>query len=253
MKKLFVFDLDDTLVDNVHDYADAILNAVRLIIQTLGNKAPHVSQIIAIEQEIDKRRVKEINPETGNPYLYSMERFPGSQVETYKEICRQARVKPKPEVEKTLYNIGLDAFNENRYIENIKPHTTIVLDFLREQGDTLILYSKGDKRVQDKKLTALQKAGINHFSKVFVVDDKVLDDFRKIASQFPNHSLYSVGNNYKSDILPALEAGFTGIFIPVETWEVIGKMDEILAQVDKNKCKVFKSLLILKTQYGRLK
>lgn len=48
MKKLFVFDLDDTLIDNVHDYADPLLDACRLIIKTLGNKAPHVSKIIAL-------------------------------------------------------------------------------------------------------------------------------------------------------------------------------------------------------------
>ena len=80
MKKLFVFDLDDTLIDNVQDYANPILNACGLINQTLGSRAPHVSKLIAIEQEIDKRRIKEINPDTNKPYLYSMERFPSSLV-----------------------------------------------------------------------------------------------------------------------------------------------------------------------------
>jgi FMN phosphatase YigB (HAD superfamily) len=253
MNKLFVFDLDDTLINNVHDYADPILNACRLIIEVLGAKAPHVSQIIAMEQEIDTRRVREINPSTGEPYLFSMERFPTSLVEVYREICKQAKVAPKEAVEVELYLIGHRAFDENRYVKNIKPNALSVLDFLLEKKDSLVLCTKGDPRVQEKKIKALKQAGIDHFSTMRVVNEKTPEVFRGFLAGFGQDEFYSVGNSYSSDIVPALSAGFTGIYIPVETWETIGQMDSILAEVDTNKCLVLQSLEELKTQYERLR
>src|SRR3990167_3952598 len=104
--KLFVFDLDDTLIDNVHDYAQPILDATSLIVEELRSKAPHVTRIINLEQEIDSRRVKEINPQTGKPFLFSMDRFPGSLVEVYRHICKEARVPSKGIVDAKLFSIG---------------------------------------------------------------------------------------------------------------------------------------------------
>ncbi|MDP3726895.1 MAG: hypothetical protein Q8Q96_01100 [bacterium] len=252
MDKLFVFDLDDTLIDNVHDYANPLLDACRFIVDTLGNRAPHVSKIIAMEQEIDHRRVREINPKIGKPYLWSMDRFPGSLVEVYREICRQAKVTPEISAEEILYVIGLTAFDETRYIKNINPYALSVLNFLREEGDILVLCSKGDTRVQEKKVNALRNAGINHFSEVRIVDEKTSELFAELAKSFGGYSHYSVGNSYTSDILPALSAGYLGIFIPVETWETIGKMDLILSEVDTGKCLVLHGLQELKINYGRL-
>lgn len=252
MKKLFVFDLDDTLIDNVHDYAGPLLDACRFIIQMLGSKAPHVSKIIAMEQETDTRRVKEINPETQKPYLFSMERFPGSLVEVYRQICKQANVWPAPEAEEVLFDIGLQAFDEQLYAENTKPYTLRLLDFLRHQEDILILCSKGDSRVQTKKLSALKNVGVNHFSRTRIVEEKTPEIFQEFASEFTDYSLYSVGNSYKSDLVPALEVGFRGILIPVETWELLDKMDEMLKDVDKTRCHIFESLKEIKTRYEEL-
>ena len=209
MKKFFVFDLDDTLIDNVHDYSDPILDAARLIIHTLGNIAPHVTQIIVMEYEIDRRRVKEINPDTGKPFLFSMERFPGSLRETYREICKKAKIVINNDVEKRLYEIGMTAFDATRYVRNINPNAFLVLEFLRGMGNTLVLCSKGDNRVQAMKLYALKKMGINHFNEVIVVDDKSTEVFSAIRQKYDGLSgFYSIGNSYDSDILPALGAGF---------------------------------------------
>lgn len=252
MRKLFVFDLDDTLIDNVHDYAEPILDTMRIIIKTLGSRAPHVTKLITIEHEIDARRVHEINPETGKPFLYSMERFPGSQVETYGEICRQVRVVPDPAIEAKLYQVGMKAFDEKRYRRNIKPGAKEVLEFLLAQGDTPVLLSKGDPRVQEKKLRALKAVGIDCFTKVRVEDLKTPQMFQEIREEFPDLNPISVGNSYDSDIVPALEVGYFGIYIPVETWEVIGKMDEIAAKVDKSRCLILTDIRQIISFYGRL-
>ena len=106
----------------------------RKVIQVLGEKAPHVSQIVAMEQEIDKRRVRETNPSTGRPYFYSMERFPGSLVETYNQICRKVGELPLPEVQSALYEIGLGAFNERRYGKNLKNMLRLKWDEKRKRS-----------------------------------------------------------------------------------------------------------------------
>ncbi len=254
MKKVFVFDLDDTLIDNMHDYADPLLDSCRLIIKTLGNKAPHVSKIMAMEQEIDKRRVSEINPDTGKPFLYSMERFPTSLVETYRQICERVGVSVTETVENQLYIIGMNAFDEARYIQNINPNALQILDFLHNQGDTLILCTKGDVRVQTKKVNAFQAIGITHFTKIYIVEDKTTDTFDDIKKEFGRlGALYSVGNSYSSDITPAFSVGFKGILISVETWDIIGKMEATLKEVDRERCFVLKNLQDIQTRYGELK
>lgn len=224
MNKLFVFDLDDTLIDNVHDYAKPILDAAWLIIQTLGKKAPHVSKVIAMEQEIDLRRVKEINPQTSQPYLYSMERFPSSLVATYNEICHITHQSPDKKIQEQLYHIGLQAFDKEMYFQNIAPDAKKVLEFLYRRNDHLILCTKGDERVQKNKIAALAAMGLTpFFSDTIIIEQKNTEMFAKLATRCSGHC-YSVGNSYESDIAPALASpGFRGILIPVETWESIGK------------------------------
>ncbi len=250
MNKVFVFDLDDTLMVNVHDYAEPILDMARVVIRELGSKAPHVSAVIALEEEIDKRRLHEINPSSGREFLYSMERFPGTMVQTYREICQKTKVKPDKSVEDELYQIGMQAFDPSRYKNNIYPETLPLVWFLQSQGDVPMLMSKGDKRVQSNKFSAL-RAGDN-FVRARIVDNKTPAMFKEMVKGFESYVLYSVGNDYEKDIIPALEAGFRGVFIPVETWEVIGRMDEIFAKVDRTRCLVLHSLGELKERYGEL-
>ena len=252
--KLFVFDLDDTLIDNVHDYAQPILDATRLIVEELGSRAPHVTKIVNLEQEIDSRRVKEINPATGSPFLFSMNRFPGSLAKVYEHICLTAGVVPRIEIGAKLFLIGLTAFDEKRYGKNIKPGVKEVLNFIAENNGISVLLSKGDRGVQAKKIIALENAGIAaaDFAEIIVVENKSSKDFAEIRKLRQHRICFSVGNSYESDIVPALEAGYKGILIPVETWEVIGKMDEILAKVDKEKCFVFGNLFEIKEKWEEL-
>lgn len=258
--KVFVFDLDDTLIDNVHDYAEPILDTCRLIVRTLGRKAPHVDTIIALEHEIDSRRVKEINPANGKPYLYSMERFPGSCVETYREIAKRAGVATDPEVEGKLYLIGMGAFDEGRYAGNIIPSAKSVLDYLASKGDKISLLTKGDYSVQMRKIYALRNSGISHFFTFQILAQKTPVSFKISARNaignhfdlFSQYDIYSVGNSYDSDIKPALEAGFKGILIPVETWDLIGKMDDVVKEAKENGVSVFNDLADIITHYEEL-
>jgi len=254
LKKLWVFDLDDTLMDNVHDYAEPIAMAALRIIGALSSKAPHISKVIAIEERIDKERVTQINPETGKPFHYSMERFPGSQVETYRYLCTEARVKPDPKVEKELYEIGMTAFDESRYVKNIKPDLFSLAHFLSRRGDKLFIITKGDPRVQIKKINALAEANLFLFFDGYrIVEGKTPKVFAEVKQKFPEMTSYwSVGNDYDKDIVPSFVSGFKGIWIPAETWELAGKLGEIEARLDKSRCRKFNSLMEIKEKYEEL-
>lgn len=248
---VWVFDLDDTLIDNVHDYAWPILDACKIIIEALGSAAPHVSKIVALEEEIDSRRVKEINPATGKPFAYSMERFPGTMAELYREICRRAGAAPDPVIADRLYQVGLTAFDTSRYKSNIKPGALEVVEELRRRGDQVMLLTKGDRRVQAGKLKAI-RAG-DRFSRVVVVDDKSAQTFRKLVPASIIYRPISVGNDYQKDIAPALHAGYhKGVWIPVETWEVIGQLDNIRRLVDPERCVEVSSVVEILDRYDEI-
>ncbi len=249
MSGLLTWDLDDTLVDNVHDYADPILDACRLIIHELGAKAPHVSALIALEQEIDKKRVGEINPVTGKPFGYTMERFPGTMVETYRAVCIRSGVSPKLIVETELYRIGMTAFDRQRYRENIKPGALNAVRRAVSNGWKNVLLTKGDPQVQRAKIEALTTDVDGLFAEVVIVElAKTSEVFQDILAKHGSSGMeaYSIGNDYNKDIAPALCAGlhYRGIWIPVETWETIGTTDA-LRKAMSNRCVALTSLIQL--------
>ncbi len=248
--KLFVWDLDDTLIDNVHDYAQPLLDACSLVIRELGCAAPHVTAIIALEQEIDHARVKEINPKTGKAFGYTMERFPGSMVELYRRICAKSNLEPVSGIEKRLWDIGMQAFDESRYEDKVKPGAVQVLRRLKDKGHRNVVLTKGDPRVQEKKVLAFEASALkqhvkNIFDEVKIVEtNKDPEVFGEILDRHHPDSAFAIGNDYKKDVLPALQARpeFRGVWIPVETWETMGHTDKVMAEVDKDRCEVLSKI-----------
>lgn len=247
----WIVDLDGTLKLTVHDYAEPILDACRVIIRTLKASAPHVAKIINLKNEIDKRRINEINPSTGKLFKYSKERFPGSLVETYRQLCSRAGKEPKSEIEQELYGIGLRAFDPSHYRDSIFPDAIPTLEFLRSKDDQILLLTKGDKEVQGPKLAVLD-AG-NLFIRVRVAADKTPEVFREMAKDFKSYRLFSIGDNYDSDIAPALEAGYyRGIWIPLETWDTVGEIEEVRIRIDRSRCIELPSLRELVQRYDEI-
>ncbi len=250
MYKGFVFDLDDTLMDNVHDYSEPILEATKLIIDALGYRAPHVAQIVSMIQEIDLSRRNQIDPTTGAHYGYSKRRFPGSLVETYRAICQRINWQTFDEIEKELEMIGLSAFSEVRYTRNIKHGAVELLRRLITEKDGIAILTKGDAEVQKLKIDcffrACRERGCNtSLIQVRIVDtEKSPGDFSEIKQGMPGcDTWYSVGNDYDKDIAPAIDVGFDGLWIPVETWESMGKLKEIKeSRMNKSRCTEFESL-----------
>ncbi|MDQ8196835.1 HAD family hydrolase [Pelagicoccus enzymogenes] len=84
----------------------------------------------------------------------------------------------------------------------------------------LILITKGDLRDQERKIA---KSGLApYFKHIEVVSNKNNEDYARLFRQhlIDPQSLVMVGNSLKSDILPILELGGTGVHIPYHlTWE----------------------------------
>jgi putative hydrolase of the HAD superfamily len=85
----------------------------------------------------------------------------------------------------------------------------------------LVLITKGDLFDQERKLA---QSGLGEmFDGVEIVSKKTAETYDRIFNHHGGgaHAAMMVGNSLKSDVLPALEVGSWGVFIPHElTWVI---------------------------------
>lgn len=258
--KVWVFDLDDTLMKTADTYVKIIEKACRYMLRHLKIGSVTLSQLKQKRLEIDSDLRKKINPVTGEAYHYSRERFPLSFVETYKYFCKQQGTESEHMVERKLYDIGSNVcLTVEQYMRKIKEEVWVLLPFLKEKGDILLLLTKGDRGVQKRKLKALTRLGLmKYFSRIkgidMIVPDKNQRIFKERKKMFPGRIFFSVGNEFNSDILPAIKEGFFGIYIPASNaspWDK-GKLKEIEKNRDKKRTRKFSNLLKIKERYEYL-
>ncbi|MFC3169925.1 HAD family hydrolase [Paracoccus fontiphilus] len=102
---------------------------------------------------------------------------------------------------------------------DLLPGVPQALDAL--EGRRLILITKGDLIDQERKIAA---SGLSErFEAVEILADKSPETYARVllrAGVAPEHFLM-VGNSMKSDVLPVLELGGHGVFIPHDlTWAI---------------------------------
>ena len=101
---------------------------------------------------------------------------------------------------------------------NILDGVIETLDYLAERH-RLILFTKGEPAEQAAKV---ERSGLQiHFDAIEIVPEKDVATYRALVNR--HHVVKShgwmVGNSPRSDINPALEAGFNAVFIPhPATW-----------------------------------
>lgn len=106
-------------------------------------------------------------------------------------------------------------------------HPVETLPHVRETLETLaasyrlVLITKGDLFDQERKVA---QSGLGEFfTAVEIVSDKARLTYERIFARFGDgpETGMMVGNSMKSDVLPAIEAGSWGVFVPHElTWSV---------------------------------
>jgi putative hydrolase of the HAD superfamily len=104
------------------------------------------------------------------------------------------------------------------------PHARETLERLADDY-RIVLITKGDLFDQERKLA---QSGLgDFFEAVEIVSDKNEATYRRIFARHgdgPEHSMM-VGNSLKSDVVPAIQAGSWGIFIPHDLTWVLEHMD----------------------------
>ena len=220
-EKVFLFDLDDTLMWNEYTYSLAVMEFFELLMKVFKKRLPLVCGIGRRVEEITLEMIKKTNPKTDKLYGFSMSRWPDSFVMCYKELCEKGWGEYDPKVAEEVHKIGLKTFDENLYRQTgLVPGAELVLDFLKAKGDILILLTKGDGQVQKRKIFALDLP--SWFDSFVVVDHKsenLFGGFKRGFEDVGRTAIFSVGNSYSSDIEPALKAGIGAIFIPCFTWK----------------------------------
>ncbi|MBF9030723.1 HAD hydrolase-like protein [Rhodobacterales bacterium HKCCE3408] len=101
---------------------------------------------------------------------------------------------------------------------HLLPHAEEVVARLSE-SHRIVLVTKGDLLDQERKLA---QSGLgDFFHAVEIVSDKNADTYARV---FARHgagpeSAMMVGNSLKSDVIPAIEAGAVGVYVPHDlTW-----------------------------------
>ena len=195
------FDADDTLWQNEHlfrmtqerfaallaDYAEPEHLAARLL-------------------EAERRNL--------GHYGFGIKGFVLSMIETAIEVTEEA---VPASVIRQLIEAGQEML---RHPIELLPHAREVVEALAAEF-RILLITKGDLLDQERKLA---QSGLGElFDGVEIVSDKTPATYREVFvrhGEGPARAMM-VGNSMRSDVIPAIEAGGWGVFVPHgQTWEL---------------------------------
>ena len=193
------FDADDTLWQNEQFY--------RLTERRL-------TELLAAHAEAGdiSRRLLEAEKRNLEFYGFGIKGFTLSMIETAIEVTG-GRV-PATVIQEILAS-GRELL---RHPVETLPHVRETLEQLAGNY-RIILITKGDLFDQERKLA---QSGLGElFDAVEIVSDKTASTYQRVFSRHgdgPGRSMM-VGNSLKSDVMPAIEAGSWGVYVPHDlTW-----------------------------------
>ena len=193
------FDADDTLWQNE---------------QFFRMTERHFAELLAehCEEEQLKARLLEAEKRNLGAYGFGIKGFTLSMIETAIEVT-DGRV--HAEVIGQILAAGRDMLSHP--IETL-PHVHDTLEALAGRY-RLVLITKGDLFDQERKLA---QSGLgDFFNAVEIVSDKSRPTYERIFARHGDGAERSmmIGNSLKSDVVPAIEAGSWGVYIPHDlTW-----------------------------------
>lgn len=188
-RKTVIFDLDDTLIGTEQVYVRAAKDFKKLAVAAGldGDKAA------ARLQEVDLEMFKTLG--------LTPARYPTSMAETIRELTGDAKLAERARA------IGKTVFTQR---ERHYPNARRVLDEYRRLGYRVILLTKGDRPIQERRIARSGLAGF--FDHVEIVPTKDAGSYRGLIQRFrldPSRT-FVIGNSFKSDIATAHEAGIPG-------------------------------------------
>lgn len=198
---VIAFDADDTLWENETYFAQAEQEFTGLLEDFLPR---HTVARELLKTEIDNLPL----------YGYGIKAFMLSMVETAIRIT-DGRI-AAPVVERIL-RIGREMLDKPVVLLD---GVTTVLDALKGKYK-LVLATKGDLLDQERKLHKSNLEG--YFHHIEIMSEKKEADYRKLIRHLdikPSQFMM-IGNSLKSDVMPVINLGGTGVHVPFHTtWEL---------------------------------
>jgi putative hydrolase of the HAD superfamily len=193
---LVAFDADDTLWHNLVHFDQAQLRFGEMF----SNYLP---------AEDARSKLNEAEKRNIGLFGFGVKSFTLSMIETAIELSSGA---VEAATISKLINMGRDMLDHD--IE-LLPHVENTLRALH--GDhRLLLITKGDLHHQERKVLA---SGLAHyFEGVEIVSDKKPETFQKICARHGGkvERMVMAGNSIRSDVLPIIQAGGHGIYVPYD-------------------------------------
>jgi putative hydrolase of the HAD superfamily len=199
MFDLIAFDADDTLWHNEPLYSDA---------------QDKLAEILSVYADHDTVAQRLFETEMGNLeyYGYGVKSFTLSMIETAIKISD--RKIPSTEIEKIIQSARNMLTNKTQLLEYVEETVSTLA-----KSHPLMIVTKGDLLDQEVKLA---RANIgDYFQHVEIVSHKNQDTYAHLLSRHKvePHRFLMVGNSLKSDVLPVVELGGHGVYIPYHvTW-----------------------------------
>jgi len=197
-----VLDGDDTLWRTMPIYTRAKARFFALMTRTVPDTAN-------IEEEFEQRDKRNVAK-----WGFTAERFRNSMVETYRARVLAAGASPELKREAAVSRIAASIASRRA---PLLPYARVTLTRLLPHC-RLVLLTKGEYQLQRYRIEA---SGLEDlFEKVIIVDHKDKATFRQLSVELnvkPGRA-WSVGDSMRSDIRPALAAGFNAVWIPQRTW-----------------------------------
>ena len=200
------FDADDTLWQNEHFYRLTERRFAELLTDYVDGQ--HLSDRLL---EAEKRNLQ--------IYGFGIKGFTLSMIETAIELTNGR-------VPATIIGDILAAGREmlDHPVETL-PHVRETLEQLAGSY-RLVLITKGDLFDQERKLAQSQLGDL--FDAVEIVSDKNVSTYERIFERHgdgPGRGMM-VGNSLKSDIVPAIQAGSWGVYVPHDLTWVLEHIEE---------------------------
>lgn len=197
-----IFDADDTLWENNIYFEDAFDR----FCEYLAHSSMSPQEIRAVLDEIEIANAK--------IHGYGSKNFARNLASCYEKLSQHQISKTDLDTVKAFAHAILE-----RPIE-LLPGVSETVSELSSRHE-LTIFTKGDP---DEQRIKIERSGLaRHFVHAGIVKEKNESAYRQLGAErgFPAERTWMIGNSPKSDINPALAAGFSAVFIPhPRTWSL---------------------------------
>lgn len=209
--KLCIFDLDDTLISTEPIYEENRRSFAYAFSALVNTQCAHETYQEAYDTVLEAGR--EVKSTMG----FSYNAHPQSFYNAYRMLCEKYDLPFADHEGETFRELACGVYNT---FAPAYEYTHRVLKNIWDEEYTMVVCTRGDKTVQLRRVLDAQLA--SYFDNIFVADRKTPNYFSNVCAFYnvlPNQAVM-IGNHMVGDVLPALEAGLFGIFVPNGTSDI---------------------------------